>query len=153
MKKKNSLQDLMTLNTLNHILFMLFITVCQVYSLVCVMISAANFPASPDELLLDKITSKYWCLWDITQCYKNTMFCDTISLVGILANLLTMLRGYRWIGFFLESVTESLKVALAFMAIFVFNLFGMAICSMTLYGNESLRYSNFANSLLYLFFS
>ena len=81
------------------------------------------------------------------------MYADTISIIAMFTNLLTMMRVFRWIDFFLESVTESIKIAFAFLAIFLSTLWGMAYCNMTLYGYNSLKYSKFTSALLYTLYS
>lgn len=74
-----------------------------------------------------------------------------MSLIYIFINVLTMLRYFRWVDFFLGSVTESLRIAICFIVIFFVMVFGMAVCSMTLYGNQYLQYSSFFTSIIYLF--
>ena len=68
-------------------------------------------------------------------------------------NLLTMMRVFRWVDFFLGSVTESIKTAFAFMLIFAATLLGMAICNITLYGYTSLKYVTLGNAMLYTLYS
>jgi hypothetical protein len=110
------------------------------------------FPCTPEELLSESIVTKYWALLDISSNYKTMLYSDTICLVAIFSNLMTMMKHFRWVNFFLGSVIESLKIALSFMCIFVGTLIGMAICCMTLYGSDSLRYSTIPNAVLFLFY-
>ena len=81
------------------------------------------------------------------------MYADTISIIAMFTNLLTMMRVFLWMDFFLGSVTESIKTALAFMSIFVSTLVGMAICNITLYGYTSLKYSRTQSAILYTLYS
>lgn len=67
--------------------------------------------------------------------YNLSLWLDSMSLIYIFINVLTMLRYFRWVDFFLGSVTESLRIAICFIVIFFVMVFGMAVCSMTLYGN------------------
>ena len=81
------------------------------------------------------------------------MYADTVSIIAMFTNLLTMMRVLRWIDFFLESVTESIKIAFAFLAIFASTLLGMAVCNITLYGYTSLKYSKPVTAILYTLYS
>ena len=78
---------------------------------------------------------------DLATQYRTMLFLESLSLIVIFTNILTMLKHFRWVEFFLDSVIHSLRIALSFTIIFVATLIGLAICCMTLYGNESLRYS------------
>ena len=59
------------------------------------------------------------------------------AIIGMFTNLLTMMRVFRWIDFFLGSVRESIKTAFSFMMIFF---------------NFSRRNSFFSHYLLTLFY-
>ena len=74
-----------------------------------------------------------------------------MSLIAIFFNVLTMLRYFRWVDFFLDSVLESLLIAIYFIFIFFVMVIGMAVCSMTLYGNDMLQYCNLSTAIIYLF--
>ncbi len=57
-----------------------------------------------------------------------------MNVILIFVNIMTMLRMFLVIDFFIGSVVDSLRAAVVFMAIFISTVIGMAICSITLYG-------------------
>lgn len=67
--------------------------------------------------------------------YKEMLFCESLCLIFIAMQLLTKLSIFRPIEFFLANMEQGGALIVSFMGIFIMFLLGMAINSITIWGN------------------
>jgi hypothetical protein len=80
-------------------------------------------------------------------------FFETLSLLAIFIIVLGEIKFIKVLDYLLDSVKQSLYSMISFLAFFISSIFGMAICQMTLYGNESLKYTEISSSVLYTIYA
>ncbi len=76
----------------------------------------------------------YYAFHKYAYYFRLVNFIDTMTLILIVVNIMTMLRNFLWIDFFFGALTDSLRAAVFFVIIFTSTVVGMAVCSITLYG-------------------
>ena len=152
MMKKGSVEQLITWQTFQDTSISLFVLILQFYSLFMIAQTQVYHP-DPGDLQNEEIKDKFQMFRYTARTQSDILYADTLSIIGMFTNLLTMMRIFNWIDFFLGSVRESIKTTFFFLVIFGTTLLGMAICNITLYGYTSLKYCKPANAILHTLYS
>jgi hypothetical protein len=105
------------------------------------------------DLLKTENVQKFFPVKEI--CWNNFLitFLESFSMFMIFVFALFQLQFITVLSYLFTSVRNSAYSLLSFILIFTFMLFGLAICQISLFGNQYLRYSDISGAMMYTLYS